>query len=271
MSELLPIEIATWAGGITFGCVAAGMLLMAAINNLRGKAKPVDPLGALFGTAVLGGVPVAIILFCGLFVSAGLIELGTPPIAYLFVGTAACLSFGVSLGRPSHGLEGCTKMFVVMWSAYATVWSAVSFVMLGGPEWFARDALSLTWLRPILVAAPYAAAFARVADKKRRTWPKFLGALVFISAFAALMFLPIEAGFATHLLPASDWLRFPIVAVAVALVAAVVPVLINLRSAPAVRKRRLRELPRQARLLSLILLPAGLLWAAARALTGVLA
>lgn len=272
MSDDIAFVIALWAGGISFGGFAALTLLGALVSNLRRTTpRPVGPIGALFGAAVLGGVPIAIATFAGLFASAALIGIETPPIAYLFVGAASCLCFALALNWPSHGMEGCTKMFAVMWSAYAVVWSALSFWMLGGAEGIGRDAASLAWARPLLVALPYAAIFARLADRKRRTFGKIAGAFILLSALFALMFLPVEAGLVGRWLPASDWLRFPIAALLVALLFAILPALLALHSSPAIRKRRRRELPRQAALLSLILLPAGLLWAGARALTGTLA
>jgi hypothetical protein len=266
----LPLIIALWSGGLTIGGAGLAMMVSAVVASIRKKAKPVDPLGALFGLAVLAGVPVILILFVGLFASAALIGLGAPPVTYLFVAAAACLSFARSLNRPSYGMEGCTKTFALMWSAYAAVWGGVSFVILAGPHWIAAEGPTLAWLRPVLVAALYAAAFAGVTDKKRRTWGRFLGALVFLSAFAAVLFLPVEAGLVGRWLPASDWLRFPLVALIAALLIASLPLILNLRSSPAVRRSRRREWPSKAGRLSLILIPAGLLWAAARLVTGAL-
>jgi len=268
--ETLAFHIATGSGGITFGGFAVAALLLAAVQTYRNGQKPVDPLGALFGTAVLAGVPCALAFFASLLASALLIALQTPPLAFLFVGLAAALSFAHSLNKPSYGMEGCTKLFAIVWSAYAAVWSAVSFWMLGGVAAIGWDAASLAWLRPLLVAAPYAAALARLTDKKRRTAGKFVGALIFITAFFAILFLPVEAGLAGRWLPDSDWLRFPIIALAAALVAATVPVLLSMWGSSNARRRRIRELPRRIGLFSLVLLPAGFLWAASRALTGAL-
>lgn len=261
------MQIALWSGAITLGGFAVSMCLAAIGSVLRGSDKPVDPIGALFGAAVFGAVPVAVILFAGLFASAGLIAIQTPPITYLFIALAAGLCFAASLNRSSYGMEGCTKIFAILWSAYATVWSGLSFLILGGPERAGVDLASLAWLQPLLVAAPYAAAYARVADKKRRTWGKFVVGLVFASAFFALVFLPVQAGLVGRWLPISDWLRFPLAAALVATVIAAVPVAMNaLLSTRAVRLRRLRELPGQAGRLMALLVPAGLLWAGTGAL-----
>ena len=86
----------------------------------------------------------------------------------------------------------------------------------------------------------------------------------------ALAFFPIENGLAASILPRSDWLRFPLAGVAIALVLSLVPLSFALRASPNVRRTRLRDLRRKTAVLVAVMLAMGLSWALARAIVGAL-
>ena len=87
----------------------------------------------------------------------------------------------------------------------------------------------------------------------------------------APMFFPIENGFARSILPASDWLRFPLAGLAVAAVLTVVRLFFHLQNKPNIRRVRRRDFIARSRFLALIMIAFGLAWAAARAAVGALA
>jgi hypothetical protein len=219
-----------------------------------------------FGAALLFTIPLAVAVPVGVIASALLIGVGTPPIVYVFTGLAALISFSVAVRHPSQGMEGCNKIFGLLWSGYAVLWSAVSFEATGGFGLAGSNVIILHLLQPPLAALPFALAVLKVTDKKKRgAWP-FLGFWVFLSAMMALCFFPVERGFAGSLLPQSDWLKFPTAGLAIVLIATGIRILLTLKKGP----RKLRTMGKNARILAAVFILMGLSWAAARALIGLL-
>jgi hypothetical protein len=116
---------------------------------------------------------------------------------------------------------------------------------------------------------PFAVALWRIAGTKRTAW-LLAGALIFLSAYFALWFFTVEAGFGAALLPASDWLRFPIAGIAAGFLLSLSPLARALNEQGARRSRALRDSGRNMLLFALITLPMGLAWALARALVAAL-
>ena len=108
------------------------------------------------------------------------------------------------------------------------------------------------------------------SDRKKRSLWQFSGFWAFVAAIMALCFFPIERGFASAVLPESDWLRFPLVGLAIAALLTLVRLVFILRGKPNLRRMRLRDMRGGARMLALILAAMGLAWAAARAFVGAL-
>ena len=218
----------------------------------------------MLGAAIIFSIPLSIAAFFGAIASAVLLAISAPPITYLFILFAALMSFRGAVKHPGYGMEGCVKMFGLVASGYAIIWTIVSFDATGGLRSFEADAVSLRWLQPPLAALPFALLVMRLAGKAKRTAWFFIGSMVFVSAWMALIFFPVENGFASRILPANDWLRFPIAALAVAAVLTLVRLFFVLRAKPNVRRSRLRDLKTNSRIYALIMVAFGFAWAAAR-------
>ena len=115
---------------------------------------------------------------------------------------------------------------------------------------------------------PFALLVLRLTDRKKRNLWLFTGFFVFVAAAMALAFFPIENGFAASILPRSDWLRFPLAGVAVALLLSLIPLTAALRAKPNVRRVRLRDTRKNIRMMAAIMAAMGLSWAVARTIVG---
>ena len=269
-SETLPILITGRAAIGSVAVILAFLLVNFISSSLKKRPNAPDLLGVLFGAAVLFAIPLAIAAFVGLLASSLLVAIDAPALTYVFLLFLALLSFRAAVKHPSSGMDGCTKMFALIWSGYAIVWSLVSFEATRGLHSFEADALSLRWLQPLLAALPFAIIVWRLAGKKRSLW-LFLGTLAFCSAAMALIFYPVENGFAGSILPASDWLRFPLAGLGVAVLLTLVRLFIHLQNKPNIRRARRRDLIYGARFLALVMIAFGLAWATARTVVGTLA
>lgn len=270
MSEL-PIIIAGRATVISFAILTAILLVVSIVGAFHKKPDhPGDIIGRVVGAAIIFAIPLGIAAFGGLIASAILLGIGAPPMTYVFTALLALVSFRAAVKHPGQGMEGCTKLFGLIASGYALVWSGVSFTATGGLSSLETDALSLRWLQPPLAALPFALTVIRLTDRKKRTAWLFIGSWVFVAAIMALCFFPIERGFARAVLPESDWLRFPLAGIAVVAILSLVRLLFYWRLKPNIRRVRIRDLRSSARILATIMAVTGLSWAAARTLVGTL-
>lgn len=271
MSEPLFILIAVRA---IIGTLAILTAILAVLSVTSAIAKrpshPGDIIGRVIGAAIIFAIPVGIAAAAGAVASALLLAIGAPPPTYIFVAFAAIVSFRTAVRHPSHGMEGCTKMFGLVASGYAIVWSIVSFDATGGFGAMQAGDVNPRWLQPPLAALPFAVLILHLTDKKKRSAWLFIGTLAFVGALMALCFFPIEVGFASPLLPHNAWLRFPLVGLALAALFFLIRLAFIARAKPNIRKVRLRDLRRDIRLIAAILFAMGLSWAAAHALVGAL-
>lgn len=271
MEDPLPVLIAVRA---LIGSTAILLLVLTFMSIAHAINKRSSNLGDLVGR-VLGGamiftIPLGVAAFAGMIASALMLAVGAPPITFLFTALASLVTFRAAVRHPGGGMEGCTKLFGLIWSGYAFMWSAVSFAATGGLQSFEADAFSLRWLQPPLAALPFALIVLRLTDQKKRNIWLFIGTWVFVAACMAVMFFPVERGFGSAILPDSDWLRFPLFALAVAAAIFLFRALLIYRRDPKLRRMRIRDLRRDSRLFAAILLVMGLAWSATKALLGAL-
>ena len=266
MIESVPVAIALATGVATLAFFGAGALMLSLAEWLRkGKVGgPVSVLGRIAGVAAICLLPLAFLSVAGFLAAALADALGTPSIAFPFVSIAGIA--GVRAAKDAGGGEtaGCSRTIATFIACYVAIWGAAAWWATGGPAALQADLASLRWLQPPLAALPFSVALWRIAGRKRTAWLLF-GSLAIMSAWFALFFFTVEAGFAAHLLPASDWLRFPLAAGAAALPLVMLPVLKALQTKGPARSRRLREVGQRVVPLGLLALPMGLAWAAARA------
>ena len=229
-----------------------------------------DLVGRVFGAAIIFSIPLAVAVPVGVVASGLLVAVGAPAITYIFIAFAALVSFRAAVKHSSAGMEGCTKIIGLIWSGYAFIWSIVSFDATGGLQSLEADALSLRWLQPPLAALPFALMVLKLSDGKKRNAWLFLGFLAFLSAIMALCFFPVERGFAADLLPRSDWLRFPLAALALAALLFLIRLAFVARTKPNIRRVRLRDLRNNMKILAALMVAMGVSWAAARTLIGAL-
>ena len=271
MTSALPILIATWAVTVTV-CVMAAMFALMSLTSAfkRRPAHLGDLVGRAIGATIIFAIPLAVAVPVGLLASALLIGVGAPPITYLFVLLAALVSFRAATRHSSAGMEGCNKAFGLIWSGYAIAWCGASFHLTGGLQSFEADAVSLRWLQPPLAALPFALLVVKLSTPRKRNAWLLLGFWACIAAMMALCFYPVERGFAAAVLPESDWLRFPLVGLALVALFSLIRLGFVLRAKPNVRRSRLRDLRSNGRILAGIFVAMGLSWAAARAVVGAL-
>lgn len=268
MMDELTFRIPIWSGVATLCLFGAGAVLLSLAEWARkgSGAGLVDMVGRVLGVVVLSLVPVAFVSVAGLVAAAIVDAAGTPPIAFPFVTAAGLAGLRVaSESRKGGEMAGCNKMIGIVLACYAAVWGAVAWWASGGPATLVADLSSLRWLQPPLAALPFAVALWRIAGTKRTAW-LLAGALIFLSAYFALWFFTVEAGFGAALLPASDWLRFPIAGVAAGLLLSLSPLARALSQQGARRGRALRDSARNMLQFALITLPMGLARALAIAL-----
>ena len=264
---MLPVLIATRAAFATFAVVLA---ILAVLSVIAAVHKRPDHLGSLvgrtIGASIFLAIPLGIAFPVGVLASAALVAVGPPPITYLFVIFAALISFRAAVRHSGYGMEGCTKIAGLVWSGYAIIWSLVSFEATGGMRTLEAEAISLSWLQPPLAALPFALLVLKLSSASKRSVWLVLGTWAFVAAFMALCFFPVERGFASTILPRSDWLRFPLAGVVVVVVFTLLRAALELRTQPKIRRRRIRDLVKSARMFVMIFAAMGLSWAGARAL-----
>ena len=264
--ESLPVAIAVWSALVTLA-VFAGVALAISVASWFGKGPKASPgglVGRIAGVTAILLLPIGFLSFVGLLAAALVDAVGTPPIAFPFVTIAGLAGLRAAKDMRSGEMAGCSKTIASVAACYVAIWGAVAWWMTSGPTAPDADLASLRWLQPPLAALPFAFALWRVAGRKRKLWLLF-GSLAFLSAYFALWFFTIEAGFAADLLPASDWLRFPLAALAAGLLLVLVPLFNALQAKRPGRARRMREVARRAIPVALLTLPMGLAWAGARA------
>jgi len=265
MSYPPALQAALWSGGITIGILLAVMGGGALAGRLRGKRQPAA-LSNLLGAGLVMLVPLGVAVPLAALGDAGLRAVEAPPLTYIFISLAGLAGLAGALKANGYGMDGCTKMIGIFAGLYIAVWGIVAFRFAGGLERLEVDAASLAWLKPPLAALPFALLLTRLSNARERTLRRFAGALLILSAFTALCYFPIEAGFAAAWLPASDWLRFPLAGLAVGAALSLVQLLSLIGGSPQIRARRARAMPRQTLAFALIVAPTGLTWALARAL-----
>jgi hypothetical protein len=264
VSEQLWSLIAVRAVIGSLALLTAVLAILSIASRLSQKPDHGNINGRVVGAAIIFSIPLAIAAFFGTVASAMLLAVDAPPPTYLFTAVAALVSFRAAVKHPGHGMEGCTKMFGLVASGYAFVWSIVSFEATGGVGAINTGAASARWIQPLVAALPFALLVLKLTDRKKRSLWLLTGALVFVAAAMALAFFPIENGFAAAILPRSDWLRFPLAGVAVALLLSLIPLTAALRANPNVRRVRLRDTRKNIRMMAAIMAAMGLSWAVAR-------
>lgn len=262
------IALAAMAG---LGIAGAFAALVAAFNRPAARDRPPRPPVRRFVQTLAGGA-LAFALFGSfavlalLLLSGALIAAEAPKAVYLFTGALAGFVLWRGVVHSSYGMEGCTRFWIISWGAYGLSWSAASLLLL--PE-----EVGTTWsfaaiVRPMVVAAPGALLVFSASRPSRKT-PQALGALAVVAALAALIFFPIEAGFAQDHLPRSDWLRFPLAGAFVFLMLMLIPRAIGAVVAlrPGIESRRraaLRGVGMNLALATSFGALLGLLWAITR-------
>lgn len=265
------ILIASRAAIISFAVIAAVLLVLSLIAAVSKKSDlAVNIVGRVIGASIIFAIPLGIAAAGGLIASAALLSVGAPAMTYPFIGLASLVSFRAAVKHSSYGMEGCTKMFGLVASGYAFIWSGVSFAATGGLDSLEATALGLRWLQPPLAALPFALTVLKLTDGKKRTAWLFVGWWVFVAAIMALCFFPVERGFAEVLLPDGDWLRFPLAGIGIVLALTLVRLALYSRLKPSIRRVRIRDLHTSTRILALIMAAMGLSWAVARAVVGAL-
>ena len=267
----LPLQIAARATLAMLAVMLAVFSVLSVTTAIKQRTKHVgDLIGRVFGATFIFAIPLAVAIPVGVLASAFLIGVGAPAITYVFMGFAALVSFRTAVNHSSDGMEGCTRMIGLSWSGYAILWSGVSFQATDGLHSFETEALSLRLLQPPLAALPFALAVLKLSERHKRNAWLFLGFWAIVAAIMALCFFPIERGFAEGLLPRSDWLRFPLVGLAIAALLFLVRLAFVARLKPNIRRARLRDLQNGMKFVATIMVAMGLAWAGARALVGAL-
>jgi hypothetical protein len=265
MTDSLPFAIAAVTGLLTlalFGGVALVISLATAIKG--GSASVGEIAGRIFGVAAICLLPLGFVSIPGLLAAALVDGLGTPPIALPFVSVAGLAGLRGAKDAGSGEMAGCSRIIGMFVASYVAVWGAVAWWMSGGPATLDADLASLKWLQPPLAALPFSLALWRLAGRKRTLWLLF-GSLAIFSAWFAIWFFTVEAGFADRLLPAQPWLRFPLAGLATALFPVLLPLAGALHARGAARARRLRDLARNLGPIALVTLAMGFAWLGARA------
>ena len=174
------------------------------LARLRGRpAKVPNPLELLAGVGIIIGLPGAIAAAMALLVTPILIAMPLPLPGWLLIGGLSLFGCAEAERHPSGDMEGCTKILIAAFSGFGICWSAAAVLIADPPV---GD--SASFVRPLLVAAPLAWFIGKHGRKPR--WRNALGLWLVVATFLAVAFLPAEQGFAAGILPASEWLRFPI-------------------------------------------------------------
>lgn len=223
------------------------------IGRLFGhEARIPNPVEALVGVGFIIGLPAAIAAALALIVTPFLLAMPLPLVGWLLVACMSLYGFYEARQRPNGGMEGCTTMFVVAFSGFGLCWSGAAILLADPPI-----GNTASFVRPLLVAAPFA-LFAGKHSRGNRV-KQAIGFELFIAIFVAIAFLPVEQGFAADYLPASDWLRYPIMG---AFVFATYPLLaIPLGLIFGSRAIDMQKILRIMATLGLVGLSLGLIWA----------
>ena len=199
----LGTQIVAYAWAALF---VGGLLLMvggAIVGRLVAKKGRVpNPFEAVFGVGVIVGIPGAFAAAMALLVTPLLVGMPLPLAGWLLIAALSLFGIVIAKGSFSGEMSGCSQMIASSVCAYGLCWAGTAIVMAEPPTGNAGS-----FLRPLLVAAPVALFVARHSRDRVKQGIAFE---LFIAVVLAIAFLPVEQGFSAHLLPASDWLRFPI-------------------------------------------------------------
>lgn len=245
----------------------AGIFLVVALFSKKGRV--IDAPKRVVGATLVIAIPAGFAMLVGLAASTILQAASAPGPTYLFTALAALASFRPAF-KAKGEMAGCSQLLGVGLAGYALSWSIVSFWATGGWEAARQGALPAAIALPPLAALPFVGFIMKVADKQRTIW-LFLGSTAFFCLVQALMFLPIENGFAAGMLPASDWLRFPLAGAAWAALFAAVRLAAFARLKPSIRRSRRSNLRFALLFVGGMMVASGFSWAAARAIVGAIA
>lgn len=245
----------------------AGIFLVVALFSKKGRV--IDAPKRVVGATLVIAIPAGFAMLVGLAASTILQAASAPGPTYLFTALAALASFRPAF-KAKGEMAGCSQLLGVGLAGYALSWSIVSFWATGGWEAARQGALPAAIALPPLAALPFVGFIMKVADKQRTIW-LFLGSTAFFCLVQALMFLPIENGFAAGMLPASDWLRFPLAGAAWAALFAAVRLAAFARLKPNIRRSRRSNLRFALLFVGGMMVASGFSWAAARAIVGAIA
>ena len=222
-----------------------------------------DMIARAAGATLILAIPVGFATIAGLIASFVLQTVSAPSITYLFTGFAALACFRPAM-KAGGEFAGCHQILGVALAGYALVWSLVSFWMTGGGEMLGRGTLPVATTLPLLSALPFVGLIVKISGYRRTFW-LLVGSLVFFALFHAVMFLPVENGFAATILPSSPWLRFPLVGAAWAALFAAIRLAAFARLKPKLRRSRRSNLRFALMFVGGMLIASGFAWAIARA------
>lgn len=178
-------------------------MLSSMVGRLTGKKKQMDnPIAVLVGMGVIVGIPAAFGAAGAFFLTPLLVGMPLPLAGWLMIAAFAVWGFW-GAEASSGEMGGCSRMIGISLSAYGLTWALTAIVLADPP---AGNAAS--FLRPLLVAAPLAIVLGK--DSRGNKVQQTIGFGLMMAMLCAVAFLPVERGFAAWLLPATDWLRFPI-------------------------------------------------------------
>jgi hypothetical protein len=188
--------------GLMVVAFALAILAPVAGRLIGRKTRLVDPFEAIFGVGIIVGIPVAFAALAALFVTPILIAIPLPLGGWLLIGAFAIYGFW---GSEASGGEmgGCSKMIGIGWAAFGLSWAITAIILADPPTTNIGSAL-----RPLLVAAPLGITLGLTNSRRRAKLA--VGLTLLFALLLAVAFLPIERGFASEILPTSDWLRFPL-------------------------------------------------------------
>ena len=178
----------------------AGAPIAARLTGSGGRIP--NPVEALMGVGVVIGFPGAMAAGMAMIVSPLLVAMPLPLAGWVLIGGLSLYGAYDAKVHPGSGMDGCAKLFIAAFSGFGLCWAGAAILLAAPP---AGNAAS--FVRPILVAAPLAIFLGK--HSRRNEVKKAIGFGLFLAVFVAVAFLPVEQGFASSRLPASDWLRFP--------------------------------------------------------------
>lgn len=183
------------------------LTLMAGAPILRrvatGAGKVPNPIEAVVGVGIIIGLPAAFAAAPAMLVTPLLLAMPLPLAGWGLIAMLALFGLATVDRNASGDTAGCRAIMLMGLSGFGLAWAVTAIVMADPP---AGDAASFA--RPLLVAMPVALLFGTAS--RGRKWRQSVATLLFVAVFAAIAFLPVERGFGSGWLPASDWLRFPV-------------------------------------------------------------